>query len=263
MVTNTGTVPLTDVTVTDDQVLSDDIDCEGTGENVVAGPLAPGEFITCTASGEAIEGQYANTGTVEGTGPETTDVDGETVAGEVVTDADPSHYFGHFAGVDIEKAVNGEDADEAPGVLVTEGDDVAWTYIVTNTGSVPLTNIVVTDDLLEASEVRCDGTESNIVAGPLQPGDSFSCEADGVAIVGPYVNIGSVSADAPDLETTVTDEDAAHYTGSPKTAIGGDGDGDGDLPATGGPALPPLIWAGALGVVLGGFLLLLARRRRA
>ncbi|WP_169583406.1 MULTISPECIES: SdrD B-like domain-containing protein [Microbacterium] len=257
VVTNTGTAPLTDVTVTDDRVESDAIDCEGTSENVIPGPLAPGASVTCTASGEAIEGQYANTGMVEGTGPATTDADGEPVAGEVVADADPSHYFGHFAEVDIEKAVNGEDADEAPGVPLTEGDDVEWTYVVTNTGSVPLTNIVVSDDLLEASEIRCDGTPSHVVAGPLAPGASFTCEADGVAIGGPYVNIGSVRADAPDLDTTVTDEDAAHYTGSPKTAIGGDG----DLPATGGPDPTPLIWAGALGVVLGGILLLATRRR--
>ena len=94
IVTNTGNVPLTDVTVTDDKVAASEIDC-GNGTNVVPGPLAPGASFTCMAEGVAIVGQYANMGTVVGTGPTPVGTNGEAVAAPpLVTDEDPSHYFG-------------------------------------------------------------------------------------------------------------------------------------------------------------------------
>jgi hypothetical protein len=94
IVTNTGNVPLTDVTVTDDKVAASEIDC-GNGTNVVPGPLAPGASFECYADGIATAGQYANMGTVVGTGPTPVGTDGEAVAAPpLVTDEDPSHYFG-------------------------------------------------------------------------------------------------------------------------------------------------------------------------
>ena len=221
VVTNTGNVPLTDVTVTDDMVAASEIDC-GTGSNVVAGPLAPGDTFTCVAMGVATLGQYANMGTVVGTAPATTDVNGGTVAGAVVTDNDPSHYFGVQPRVDIEKATNGQDADDPTGPLVRVGDEVRWTYVVTNTGNVPLTDVTVTDDMEDASGIDCDETGSNVVEGPLQPGDSFTCIATGVAVEGQYRNVGTVVGTGPettdvDGETVegeeVGDEDLSHYFG--------------------------------------------------
>jgi len=84
--------------------------------------LAPGESSTCTATGNAQPGQYENLGTATGTTP----------AGTEVSDEDPSHYFGVEASIDIEKATNGEDADNPTGPLIPVGDTVTWTYVVTN-----------------------------------------------------------------------------------------------------------------------------------
>ncbi len=83
-VENTGNLLLTDVTVTDNQLANDtDIDCgEGT-DNVIA-DLDPAEVVTCTATGTASLGQYANTGSVTATDPDSFPV----------TDSDDSHYFG-------------------------------------------------------------------------------------------------------------------------------------------------------------------------
>jgi hypothetical protein len=71
LVTNTGNVELTGVTVTDNQAVT--VSCPAT-------TLAVGTSMTCTASGTAAAGQYTNTGTVTTT--------------QQVTDTDPSHYFG-------------------------------------------------------------------------------------------------------------------------------------------------------------------------
>lgn len=281
VVTNTGGVDLTDVTVTDDRVDAAAIDCDGTGGNVVAGPLAPGASFTCVATGTAVEGQYANLGTVTAQDP----------AQEQVTDEDPSHYLGAVPAVDIEKATNGDDADQAPGVSATAGAVVEWTYVITNTGNVPLTNLVVTDDREPASAIACDGTSSNVFPGPLAPGASFSCTAQGIAIEGAYANIGTVVGEATGLDTTVTDTDPSHYVGtrqdttpttpsvptpstpppstptphptptpngSPTSGQSGTG-----LPDTGAPDVTRQLLGGALLTLLGLILVVLGRRRRA
>ena len=128
VVTNTGNVDLVDVVVTDDI------------EGVITCPqdtLAVGESITCTATGIATAGQYTNNSDVVGTDP----------FGADVTDEDPSNYFGVESGIDLEKATNTVDADAAPGVELSVGDAVTWTYVVTNTGNATLSSIVLTDDV--------------------------------------------------------------------------------------------------------------------
>ncbi|MHC4673536.1 MAG: DUF7507 domain-containing protein, partial [Planctomycetota bacterium] len=75
VVTNIGNVNLTNVAVTDNQLGA--ISCPATS-------LTVGASMTCTASGTAVAGQYANVATATGTDP----------AGATVSDTDPSHYFG-------------------------------------------------------------------------------------------------------------------------------------------------------------------------
>ncbi|NOX62558.1 MAG: hypothetical protein GXP42_11540, partial [Chloroflexi bacterium] len=78
-VRNTGNIALINVQVTDDQGVS--IACPG-GQPFT---LQPGESKTCTGSGLAIAGQYANVATVTGE---------SITSGVVVSDTDPSHYNG-------------------------------------------------------------------------------------------------------------------------------------------------------------------------
>jgi len=106
-------------------------------------------------------------------------------------------------GVNIEKSTNGDDADAAPGPSVPMGDPVTWTYVVTNTSAGPLNNITVVDDRLGA--VSCPQTM-------LAVGASMTCTAPiGVAILGAYENIGTITADSS--TGLVTDSDPSHYTG--------------------------------------------------
>src|SRR5204863_2446603 len=50
--------------------------------------------------------------------------------------------------LNIVKFVNGQDADSPTGPHVAVGSTVTYTYVVTDTGNVPLANVVVTDDKL-------------------------------------------------------------------------------------------------------------------
>ncbi|HPM83729.1 MAG TPA: autotransporter-associated beta strand repeat-containing protein, partial [Candidatus Anammoximicrobium sp.] len=110
--------------------------------------------------------------------------------------------------IGIEKATNGEDADEAPGPLVLVGDTVTWSYLVTNTGNVALSNVVVTDDqgVTIGSPAGDDGN------GVLDPGETWTYTASSTAVAGPYSNIGTVTANDAWNET-VQASDPSHYFG--------------------------------------------------
>jgi hypothetical protein len=186
VVTNTGTVVLTNVFVTDDQGV------------VVTAPkteLQPGESMTCTASGTAVAGQYANVGTVTATLPN----------GDPVTDSDPSHYFGEtiWPAICLEVATNGENADLPPGPSILAGSPVTWTYLVTNTGDVTLSSVAVTDD--QGVTVTCPKTS-------LAPGESMTCSATGIATTGQYSNVGTATG-YPPVGPPVSDSDPSHYFG--------------------------------------------------
>jgi hypothetical protein len=185
VVTNDGEVPLTGVTVTDDR------------EGAVACPkssLAVGESMTCSGSGVAGTGQYANVGTVQAQG-----------AGQAVSDSDPSHYFGEEppeASVRIEKATNGHDADSGPGPQLTVGDPVTWTYVVTNDGEIGLTGVSVTDD--REGAISCP-------KATLAVGESMTCTLSGTAVAGQYTNLGTVTGTPQGGGSAVSDTDPSHY----------------------------------------------------
>lgn len=198
-VTNTGSLTLTDVTVTDDQGVA--VTCPQT-------ELGIGEGMTCTAGGAAQLGQYANIGLVTGTPILEPSVP--------VTDSDPSHYFGVNPAIIIEKATNGEDADSPTGPQVPVGSTITWSYVVTNTGNITLTDVTVTDDQLPG--FSCD-------LGTLAPNASDSCETTGTAEAGQYSNTGIVTG-TPTLEDLppVDDDDPSHYVGIPSGGVSALGD---------------------------------------
>lgn len=105
--------------------------------------------------------------------------------------------------VDIEKSTNGEDADSAPGPSILVGSAVTWRYVVTNTGTINLTGIAVVDD--RGVAVNCSGQTS------LAAGQSMTCTGSGVATLGQYGNVGTVTANS--VSGSVADSDASHYLG--------------------------------------------------
>lgn len=188
VVSNAGTLALTGVTVTDDQ---------GVTVSCPQDSLEVEESMTCTAAGNAEAGQYMNLGTATAT----------LEGGGTVSDTDPSHYFGAEPKFDLEKATNGVDADIPPGPGICLGGSVLWTYEVTNTGNVRLTDIQVEDDDDGIGMIDCPKSR-------LEPEESMTCTAGGTAPDEPgvqYGNLGSVVAWALGGTVTVDDEDPSHY----------------------------------------------------
>ncbi len=105
--------------------------------------------------------------------------------------------------VRLEKSTNGVDADAAPGPDIDVGTPVNWKYVVSNIGTEAIFDLAVTDDQL--GPIACPATR-------LEPGGSITCSATGDATVGPYSNLGTVTARAADFDTT-SDDDPSHYVG--------------------------------------------------
>ena len=180
IVTNNSNVALTNIEVTDDIL----------GHIGAIDSLAPGESATLTETGTSTLGQYANIGTSEA-----------EYLGEIVSDSDPSHYFGVDLCLDIEKHTNGQDADTPTGPKVLVGDSITWEFIVTNNSNVTLIDIEVTDDIL--------GPIGTIDS--LAPGESVTLIHTGTASTGQYENTGTATAEY--LGQSVTDTDLSHYCG--------------------------------------------------
>ncbi len=112
VVTNPGNVPLSGVTVTDDNGTpgnaGDDFVATFVGGDSNANSLLdPGETWTFTASRIATAGQYINVATATGTPPP----DG----GPPVTATDTDNHFGSIPAINLVKLTNGTDNDTAPG----------------------------------------------------------------------------------------------------------------------------------------------------
>jgi hypothetical protein len=172
-VSNTGNVPLSGVSLTDDK--------EGSITNRISGDtdsdslLDTNEVWTYTKTGTAKAGSYSNTGDVTG-----------SYNGTSVTDSDPSSYFGAAPAFTIEKLTNGYDGKD-----ILTGQQITWTYKVTNTGNIDLTNLEVKDDNgtpLNTSDDFVVGTIASLAVGSNQ-----TLQKTSTAITGAYANIGTAS----------------------------------------------------------------------
>ena len=199
VVTNTGNVPLADVAVTDDKL------------GPIAGPssAATPTATACSTSPRPgpsrrppppLAGQYTNTGTVTGT----------PAAGPPVTDSNPDNHFGDAPAIHLVKLVNGQDDDTATGPHVAVGSTVTFTYLVTNTGNVPLANVVVADDKLGTIAGFIGDANAN---GLLDLTETWTYTKTATAVAGQQTNVGTVTAQTHPPGPTVTDSNPANYFG--------------------------------------------------
>jgi uncharacterized repeat protein (TIGR01451 family) len=116
-------------------------------------------------------------------------------------------------GIQIVKFVNGQDANSPPGPQVPAGSAVTFTYVVTNIGTVPLANVVVTDDRLGTIPSFTGDTNGN---GLLDLTETWTYTATVTALAGQQTNVGTVTGnDVNPPGTQVTDSDPANYFGVP------------------------------------------------
>lgn len=131
----------------------------------------------------------------------------------------------------IRKFTNGCDAQLATGVtppeapcpgdagnnnpLIASGGSVSWTYVVRNTGNVPLEKIQVTDDQGVSVSCPADVLPAMPAGGPAP---QMTCTATGIATPGQYTNNGILNADAEDVPNVVGPlpqvTDISHYFGT-------------------------------------------------
>ena len=206
VVSNAGNTVFTDVVVTDDLF------------GAIACPqetLGVGESITCTETVVVVEGAVAQVGSVRARAVEP---DGDVISSPFEA-SDPTHHVGFVPepAITLEKATNGDDADEQPGPTLQVGDDVTFTFTVENVGNVDLIDVVVTDDQLGAV---CD-------IARLTVDETTRCAIVSVVTSGPHVTVGSVTGtpltpDGLELDA-VSDSDLSHYVAGPvcETTIGG------------------------------------------
>jgi hypothetical protein len=145
-VTNTGNVTLHRIALADSRLGM--VTCPAT-------TLAPGESMTCTAAyvttqADVDRGDVENAAVVTARPP----------AGPPVADADTEAVPAvHLAQIDLVKSA-------FPAEYGTAGEQITYTYTVTNTGNVTLRNVALTDNRLGA--VAC-------LTATLAPGESTTC----------------------------------------------------------------------------------------
>ena len=209
-VTNPGDVPLSNVTVRDDNGTpgdtSDDFDATfvpGASDANNNGILDNGETFQFTATRTVTAGQHTNIATTTGN---PVDANGNDIANVPdVTDTDPSNHLGVVPQIDVEKLTNGVDADTATGPSLAVGSTATFTYNVTNPGNVSLANVTVVDDNGTPADTSDDFNATFVAAasdannnGRLDSGETFQFTATRVVTAGQHTNIATASGNPVD-----------------------------------------------------------------
>ncbi len=140
------------------------------------------------------------------------------------------------AGIEIIKFVNGDDANNPTGPILTVGDDVTFTYEVRNTGNVSLASVVVFDDngtpLVPGDDFNPSFTGGDLNGNTwLDLGEVWTYEAVSTVLEGQYTNIATTTGTpiyppgtnnpnfppgtpVPNLPPP-TDDDPGNYFGEP------------------------------------------------
>lgn len=232
-VTNTGTTTLRDVSVVDDtlgQVCTVRTLFAGQAESCSVSGVASADqrnvgTVTATSgvnTAVAVSASDSTSHTVVGaavvetpaqtptqSAPESAAVAAVVVQEQQAVTQDPAvdvaedqSLAAGLPGIDIEVATNGIDADAGSGPEYNPGASIIWNYVVTNTGSVDLVDLIITDDLQGGV----------CTASALDVNESVSCSLEGLAGTGEHVRIGTVVAQSLD-GINVTDQDATRHTG--------------------------------------------------
>ena len=163
LVTNTGTVPLSGVSVADTQVAPAGALASGPTCQSLAGPTAPctGNTVTLAVGQSATFGAtYVVTAAdlANGSVNDSATATGTPPSGPAVTTA-PSTVSVPVTGLTIVKS-------STTGSISAVGDVITYSFVVTNTGTVTMSDVSVTDTQLAPAGVLASGPTCTILAAP-------------------------------------------------------------------------------------------------
>lgn len=210
-VTNTGTVTLDAVSVSDP--LAGGVSCPSE-------PLPPGSSLDCTPVAYVITqddinaGSVDNTATAEAVAPEGAEPP-EPAEDSTSTPVEPRPSLA------IEKTA-GEPVDVNGSGLTDAGDEITYTFTVSNDGNVPISDVTVTDEVLARAGIA-------ITCEPaiLAPGETADCGTDGPYVVteadeaaGSVDNVATATGTDPDgVPTTSPEDETSTETAVPEPRI--------------------------------------------
>src|SRR5690625_5498992 len=155
-VTNTGNVTLTDVVIHDDRIGVEDL--------FVTDELAPAAEMTVAftytiTQNDINDGGVWNLAIVTGNDPDDEPVEDESEDPEPLEEDDPDYdpecpdctFVPLEESPSIHLLKSGAYVDANEDGIVNPGDEIHYTFVVTNTGNVPLTGVTVTDPLFTVS----------------------------------------------------------------------------------------------------------------
>ena len=173
--------------------------------------LAVGASATCptqtyvVTAGDIANGSVHNTATATGTPPSGGDVSNHDDA-TIPTPAAPA--------IHLEKSVaDGPDADSIAGL----GEVLTYTFVVTNTGNVPLTDVVIDDATLSMSNVPCVASLA-VGASATCPTKSYTTTSADIA-AGSVHNTATATGTPPSGHGVSDDDDATIGTAAAMARI--------------------------------------------
>ncbi|WP_168582854.1 DUF7507 domain-containing protein [Gephyromycinifex aptenodytis] len=176
-VTNTGSASLDSVQVDDPTLSLVDFVCG-------SGPLAVGATRTCTSPvTPRVTQQHLDAGTLSNTATATATSGANTTSAP----ATATLTFDAPAGVSLTKSMR-TITDKDNNQAYSAGDEVSYTFTVTNTGKRTLRTATIRDVKLRLTDFRC--------ATDLAPGASASCSSPAYTITQADINAGSLTNEA-------------------------------------------------------------------
>ncbi|MEO7007253.1 MAG: hypothetical protein ABI275_00300 [Terrimesophilobacter sp.] len=202
VVKNTGTLPVSSVTITD---------VAAAGLSCPPGVLAPAASATCTGS-HVVTQSETNAGSVTNTATATAAVYGGSIASTPSTNVTT---IPRVSGLAIVKTVN-------LATYSTVGDVLSYNATVTNDSNVTVTAVTVSD---RAPGMGAFATDCGAINATMQPHDTITCQASYTVTqsdldTGPVANIASTTGTVPSGATIGPFSDTATSTAIQAASLG-------------------------------------------
>lgn len=214
--TNTGHLTIENAVITDEMLADAGVKLEGEGK---LGTIAVGQSATIKSAPYTVTQKDVDNGGFTNVAL----VTGDTPKGPVKDDDDDKVPTDQKPSIDLVKShVPEEIVDVNENGIVDAGDQVVFDFDATNTGTVTITDAVVTDEILAGFDVALvDGGK----LGTIKVGETVSTKSEPYTITqadvdaGQFHNVAVVDGDTPKGPVTDEDDDEVPTDGTPGISI--------------------------------------------